>query len=219
MAQAMAHRSLGHTLTEVGADAGEVDRHLDSSLQLYLAAGDTIGVAEAHRAMVYTWTERRQYDRALDHAHQALASFEAIGHSSGQAGTTGDIGWALAQLGKYDEALTWAQRALALQQEPRDDLSAAHTSDTIGYIHYKLGDYGLAEDSYRQSLRLFRAAGAGRSTEASTLAGLGDVLLARGQRDAAAAAWQQALGLFTEADEQEAASVKARLGQLEAGPD
>jgi tetratricopeptide (TPR) repeat protein len=219
VAQALAHRSLGYALTVVGADAGEVDRHLDSSLQLYIAAGDTIGAGEAHRAMLYAWIERGQHDRALDHAHQALTCFEAAGYSFGQAGTTGDIGWTLALLGRYSEALTWAQRALALQQEPRDDLSAAHTSDTIGYIHYKLGDYGLAEDSYRQSLRLFRAAGAGRSTEASTLAGLGDVLLARGQRAAAAAAWQQALGLFTEADEQEAASVKARLGQLEAGPD
>jgi hypothetical protein len=63
---------------------------------------------------------------------------------------------------------------------------------------------------------LHRAAGGNRAEEASMLAGLGDVLLASGQQDAAAAAWQEALSLFTEADGQQAASVKARLAQLDA---
>jgi tetratricopeptide (TPR) repeat protein len=170
--------------------------------------------------LVSVWYGRGDCNRALDHAHRALACYEAIGHRFGQASGFNDIGYMLATLGKYEEALPSAQRALALlQQEPRDDVGAAATWDTIAYIQTKIGQYEQAEESYRRALELLRTLGGDRSEEAGILTRLGDVLLASGQPDAAAGAWQQALGLFTEADEQQAASVKARLGQLEAGPD
>jgi predicted negative regulator of RcsB-dependent stress response len=86
--------------------------------------------------------------------------------------------------------------------------------DTIAYIQTNLGQYGQAEQSWRRALELLRALGGDRSEEAGILTRLGDVLLASGQPDAAAQAWQQALGLFTGPEEKEAESVKARLAQL-----
>jgi len=213
-AQAHAHRSLGHALLLTGGADPDVDSHLDSALRLFAVLGDPLGEGETHRMLVSVWHHRGQYDRALGHAHQALASYEAIGHRFGQASSFNAIGWTLAVLGNYTEALVWAQRALPIQQEPRDDLGAAATWDTVGYIQHKLGQYGQAVVSYRHSLELIRALGGDRSEEASSLTGLGDALLSGGQPDAAATAWQQALGLFTEEDDQEAASVRARLAQL-----
>jgi predicted negative regulator of RcsB-dependent stress response len=68
--------------------------------------------------------------------------------------------------------------------------------------------------SFRRSLGLLHAAGGDRFEEAGIASRLGDSLLASGQPADAAEAWQQALGLYIELDDPEAASVRLRLAQL-----
>jgi tetratricopeptide (TPR) repeat protein len=211
-AQAQAHRVLGQSLVRAGADAGEVDTHLETALTLSHQAGDRTGEADTYATLDYVWSERGEHDRALHYARRGLACYETLGNQLGQAACLNSIGLSLIALSRYQEAIGWCERALAIQQKVGSPDSGA-TLDSLGVAYYKLGDHGRAMECYRQALVPYRVVG-DRFEEASTLANLGDAQLAAGQQEEARASWHQALGIFTALGHPVAAGVQARLAQL-----
>ena len=211
-AQAQAHRVLGQSLVRAGADAAEVDTHLESALALSHQVDDRAGEADTYATLDYVWSERGEHDRALAYARRALACYETLGNRLGQAACLNSVGLSLIALSRYQEALGWCERALAIQQDVGSPDSGT-TLDSLGIAYHKLGDHERAMECYRRALAHYRAVG-DRFEEAATLANLGDAQLAAGQQGEARASWQRALGIFTDLDHPVAAGVQARLAQL-----
>jgi tetratricopeptide (TPR) repeat protein len=76
--------------------------------------------------------------------------------------------------------------------------------DSLGYAEHHLGNLGEAAACYQRALTLHREAG-DRSTEAEALVHLGDTRQAAGDLGPAQEAWQQALAIFDELRNRDAA--------------
>lgn len=80
----------------------------------------------------------------------------------------------------------------------------------LDYAHHQAGQYRQAIDCYRHALTLLRD----RFHEAEIADRLGDAHLAVGDRDAARAAWNDAMTTFDEFDPAKATAVRAKLDAL-----
>jgi tetratricopeptide (TPR) repeat protein len=210
-AQAYAHRTLARVATRLGRDQ-DARTQLHHALDLYSQAGDLAGQACTHQILAMLWERQHMPDRALDHARQGLELCEAAGHRRGQAAASNAVGWYQAVLGDHQQALAFCRRALTLYQQLGDRDGEAHTWDSLGYA-YHLARQPQAVDCYRQALALFHEIG-DRYHEAASLAGLGDTHSAAGDRTAANAARQRALGILSGLRHTEAKALRQRLTQL-----
>ena len=212
--QARAHRTIGQAYCRLGRhDAAR--QHLSAATDIFADLGDLAG--QAHTCISLAWLDGRQGqpEALLKHVTLALALFRAAGHRSGQAGALNDIAWFHAQHGDPRQGQPHAEQALALYREIDNPHGEAQTLDTLGLIHQKLGDHHNAITCYAEAAARCREAG-DRYHEAETLTHLGDSHLAAGDTDAAERAWRQAVDIFTELDQPDAARVQAKLHQLTA---
>jgi len=100
-----------------------------------------------------------------------------------------------------DEALSMISRAVEL-----DPTSGAYL-DSLGWVYFRLGDLERAERYLREAARL-------EPHDPTVHEHLGDLHARRGERDAAAAAYRQALTMKFEEDGQEE-RIRAKLAELE----
>lgn len=90
------------------------------------------------------------------------------------------LGYTLAdRTDRYDEALKYIQRAIEL--EPDD----AAVVDSLGWVYYRMGDYDTSIKHLRRATEL--------SKDPEIAAHLGEVLWAKGEKDAAMKIWEKSL--------------------------
>jgi DNA-binding SARP family transcriptional activator/tetratricopeptide (TPR) repeat protein len=181
-------------------------------------AGNQLEQAHVHRNLANIWEQRGNPGKALDHARQALARYEAAGDRGGQADALNTVGWCHALLGNHKRALTACDQALLLHQEFGDSYGQANTWDSLGYAHHHLGRHDHAVGCYRNALDLYRRIGE-RLSEANTLARLGEAYVAAGNTHAAGHVWQQALTIFDELNQPDVNRMRTRLASLQDLPD
>jgi tetratricopeptide (TPR) repeat protein len=212
VAQANAHRNLAYAHGRLGRYP---EAHAQYRTALDLNDGSDPGeLAQVHQNLALLWGQQARFDRALDHAQQALALYLRAGSRSGQAYALNSAGWYHAQLGDHERALAHCEQALALFQRAGDHHGQAAVWDSLGYAHHHIGHHAQAVTCYRRALDLYRDLG-DRYNEADTLSSLGDVHHTAGNRTHARTAWQQALDILTDLDHPDAAQVRARLRRAE----
>ncbi|MBO1413745.1 tetratricopeptide repeat protein [Streptomyces sp. FH025] len=148
------------------------------------------------------WVRGRQgrHREALQHAREALALFQALGHDEHNdnniARELNAVGWYHALLGEYEEAIRHCEQALPVLRANGNRRGEAATWDSIGYAHHNLGRYRQALECYEQALDGYRFA-ADEYNQTEVLEHLADTHLALGHHAEARAALHRAADLLT----------------------
>ena len=214
-AEAGAHQRYGYVNGRLG-NYTVAYAHLALALDIHTVRGDHAGQAYVHNALAVTLNFQDRYEEGLDHARRALDLYTAIGDQSGRALALNSVGWFHAKLEDYQEALRFASEALGLFFDLGNQEGEASALDTLGYAQQHVGNYSEATRYYLEAIGLHRQIGS-RWGLAETLNHLGDTQYEAGSPDEARAAWEEALAILDDIRHPDAAGIRAKLSELEAG--
>ncbi|GIE96590.1 AfsR/SARP family transcriptional regulator [Paractinoplanes rishiriensis] len=207
--QVHGHRFLATAAIRLGR-LDEARTHLRQTIALAGELGAGPLAAFAHMTLAHSYAEQGEYDTALDSLGQAIALYRANGRRAGEADALSAAAWCHIQRGEHESALTICKQALVLDEEIGNLPGAAATWDSLGYARHHLGEYPDAIADYGRAIDLYRRLG-DRRGEADTLDRLGDTHDAAGDAKAARVAWQAAVDILDEQDQQGATDIHVKL--------
>src|SRR5438477_11433730 len=162
----------------------EADKAVRGARDLYLAAHDQRGVADAETGEAIALMFRGDYFSARQRYQEALEIHQSIGNRHSVAGEFHNLAEIALFLGDVRGALQKSQLALQTYQEVRDDNGMALAKIGLGDALFAQGKLFEARKMYEESLDTCRQNG-DRDREADALMGLGQVLRAQGDSRAA----------------------------------
>lgn len=133
-----------------------------------------------------------RYAQGKEFSERALAMFESLADTRGQANALANLGMNAISRGALDEALLLLQRGYALAAG--DEPCQGRCLNLIGVIHKQRGDFTRARDILSQALGIFRALGDPQRI-ASLDNNLGGVLRALDDLKGARACYEENLSL------------------------
>jgi tetratricopeptide (TPR) repeat protein len=216
-AQAVCNRLLAAACCDLG-DYEESARLFTESLTLYQRLGNRLGEAKVQHNLAVLAEGQGHYADMLGHAEQALSLYQTIGDKASEAAALNNVGWTYGLLGDYEQARVFCRQALALCTEVGHHWLEGYVWDSLGYAEHHMGNLGDAAACYQRALSLHREAG-DRFTEAEALAHLGETWQAAGQPTQARDIWHQALAIFDDLQNNDAADkVRAMLASADSHP-
>ena len=216
-AQAVSSRLLAAAYSDLG-DYDESSRLFTASLTLYQRLGNRLGEAKVQHNLAALAEAQGRYADVLGHAEKALSLYQAIGDKASEAAALNNVGWTHCLLGDYEQARALCRQALALCTEVGHHWLEGYVWDSLGYAEHHLGNLGEAASCYQRALSLHRETG-DRFTEAEALAHLGETCQATDQPAQARDAWLQALAIFDDLQNSDAADkVRAMLASTDGQP-
>jgi len=184
-------------LLEKAGRLDEADKAVHGARDLYLAAHDQRGVADAETGEAIALMFRGDYFSARQLYQEALAIHQSIGNRHSVAGEFHNLSEIALYLGDVRGALQKSQEALQTYQEVRDDNGMALAKIGLGEALFAEGKLFDARKMYEESLDTCRQNG-DRDREADALMGLGKVLRAQGDSHAAWESETRAKEVFQE---------------------
>jgi predicted ATPase/DNA-binding SARP family transcriptional activator len=139
------------------------------------------------------------FARAEELHNEALALWQSLNSTVGEARALSGIGTVAAHRGDYANARCFHERALELSRKAGDTAGAARTLDRLGTVARHQGDLSRAKAAYAESLALFQQNG-DLVNASIVLSNLGEVLHRHGEAEQAAEHFEQALRLARELD-------------------
>jgi len=192
----------------------EADKAIHGARDLYLAAHDQRGVADAETGEAIALMFRGDYFSARERYGDALGIHQKIGNMHSVAGEFHNLAEIALFLGDVRGALQKSQLALQTYQEVRDDNGMALAKIGLGDALFAQGKLFEARKMYEESLDTCRQNG-DRDREADALMGLGQVLRAQGDSRAAWESEIRAKEVFQEiGNKMPEARAELRLAQL-----
>jgi len=117
---------------------------LDEAIACYTKSIELGPTAEAHTFLGWTYSFKRQYERAIEECRRAIAVDPTFGNPYN------DIGAYLIELGRLDEAIPWFEKAIeASRYDPRH-----FPHFNLARIYVKRYEYGKAIRHLREALEL-----------------------------------------------------------------
>jgi len=212
--QAVSTRLLAVACSELN-DYDESSRLFTASLALYQRLGNNLGEAKVQFNLAVLAEGQGRYADVLEHAGKALRLYQAIGDKASEATALNNIGWTHGLLGDYEQARAFCRQALDLCTEVGHRWLEGYVWDSLGYAEHHLGDFSEAAACYQRAISRHRETG-DRSTEAESLISLGETCQAADKLAQAREAWQQALAVFDDLRNHDAADkVRAMLTNTE----
>lgn len=157
----------------------EVDKVAREASDLYSAAHDRKGVADAETVEAIALMLKGDYFSARKRYQGALVIHQDIGNEHSVAGEFDNLGEISLYLGDIRGALQKFQEALQTYQEVRDDNGVALAKIGLGEASFWRGKIAQAHKMYEEALETCRQNG-DRDREAEALMGLGQTLRAEG---------------------------------------
>jgi len=192
-------------------------RLLDDALDCYLRAlrvrreiGDRWGEGLTLNNLGELYWEFGRLDDALDCHQQALALFRGARDRHGEGITLDNLGATYRKLGRAADALSCLRQALDLFREAGDRRGEGMALHNLGETYYLLRRLVEAVTHYQQAILVHQQAG-DRHGEAVTLRDLGNAFADAGQPGPARKSWRQALAIFEDLSDPQAAEVRASL--------
>ena len=193
---------------------GEADKAVREARDLYLAAHDQRGVADAETGEAIALMLRADYFSARQRYQEALAIHQNIGNIHSVAAEFHNLGEISLFLGDVRGALQKHQDALQRYQEVRDNNGVALAKIGVGDALFAEGKLFEARKMYEESLDTCRQNG-DKDREAEALMGLGQVLRAQGNSNGAWESEARAKEVFQEVgNKAPEARAELRLSQL-----
>jgi DNA-binding SARP family transcriptional activator len=214
--QAEALRSLGLLNERLGRQAVATDQ-LTDTLDLYRRLGD--GFSEAHVLSALGRVQQRP-DRLWEAAGQLernLVLLRQTGDRTGEAYALTDLAGVYRHQNRLDEAVCHLETAVTSLRDIGDRASEAEALNDLGVILHIRGLTEEARTRHTWALILAREIG-DRYEQARAHDGIAVAHRAAGDVELARRHWRQALDLCTVLGVRDAEQVRARLGDLPAGP-
>jgi len=162
----------------------EADQAVHGARDLYLAAHDQKGVADAKTGEAIALEFRGDYLSARERYQEALAIHQSIGNMHSVAAEFHNLSEIALYLGDVRGALEKSQEALQIYREVRDDNGMALAKRGLGDALFVEGKIFEARKMYEESLDTCRQNG-DRDREAEAMMGLSEVLRTQGDSHAA----------------------------------
>jgi class 3 adenylate cyclase/tetratricopeptide (TPR) repeat protein len=163
-----------------------------------LALGEQIGapaaIARSQHALGMLYSQRGEYDAALEWLGHARDGWAALDDAGGQAQALVAIGMVYWRQGEYGQARAQLEAGLAPARAQGDRATAARALNNLGNVVSDQGDYAAARMLYDESLALWRALG-DKVGIAMTLNNLGGIALEQGEYAAARMLYDESLAL------------------------
>ena len=174
---------------------------LNEALPMEQRSSSLFGQATTLNTLGRVYTDLGQEDQALSSLNQALPMWRAIGQQTGEANALSYIGKVYNNLGQHDQALKYLNQAMAIWQSlnaPGGTPSPPGGGSSPGLLAGRLRE--RIEAARREAMSGLTAS-ASIIGEAGTLDNLGRTYTDEGQGLEALKYFNQALPLFTEANE------------------
>jgi DNA-binding winged helix-turn-helix (wHTH) protein/tetratricopeptide (TPR) repeat protein len=192
----------------------EVEQAVHEAKQLYIAANDRRGVAEATTIGAIGLRNEGDNLGAKRAYEEALTLYRQIGYRSGLAAENDNIGDTLIYLGDLPGALRSYEAALAIYREVGDKNGQALAKNGLGDVFLALGYREKAKEMYKGSLDICLQIG-NRGRQAGALEGMGRAHGLEGDLRQARNEEMEARAIFEEiGDKTEVAHVDFRLAEL-----
>jgi tetratricopeptide (TPR) repeat protein len=139
-------------------DYAAAQRSAESALALAEAAGLDLGVGNAHTTLASISTETRDFADALEHLHEADASYErALGkYSNYGAGAQNQYGSVYEEMREHKQAISHHKRAIAIYERVygREHPYTAIAYTSLGTSYDNASEYDLALHAYVLALSI-----------------------------------------------------------------
>ena len=152
----------------------EVESPVREAKQLYTAANDRAGAAEASTIGAIALENKGDYLGAKKSYEEVLALYREIGKRTGQAAENINIGEILVSLGDLEGARRGYEAAFSIYQEVGDQNGEALAENGLGDLYLALGNHQKAKEMYQSSIGICRRIG-NPAREAGALSGLGRI--------------------------------------------
>ena len=206
----LSHRAI------VGARTGRPDEALDllrESLPLRREINDRRGEAATLGNIGNILNDLGRPAEALPFILDSAAIHREIGDNLGEAMSLGNIGYIYERQGRHQDMIEVSEQALPLFQALGDLPGEARALCNLAAAHTRLRHGEPAIAYGRRALDAGRSCGA-RDIEALALRDLGHAYRDQGQPELALACWRDALRIFQQIGDPEAADVQALIGGL-----
>lgn len=174
----------------------------NSALEIFRSVGDRHSEAIANNSLAEAYEQLKDPQRALIHYQEALRLFESINAVNGIAPTTCLVAHGHFLNGHLDEALTFYQRCLDLSHKAGMGRTEAGALNEIAGVYASQQRYKLAFAQQRKAQKFYKKTGDQRGL-ARALNVEGDISIQAGQNKRAFGAYQRALTLSQESEEQD----------------
>jgi eukaryotic-like serine/threonine-protein kinase len=197
----------------------EVAEAVREAKQLYTAANDPRGVAEATTIGAIGLRNQEDYLGAKKAYEEALVLYRQIGYRSGLAGENDNIADTLIYLGDLEGALRSYNTALSIYREIGDQNGQALAENGLGDVFLAMGNHERAKQMYQSSIEICLEIG-NKGRQAGALTGMGRIHAQEGNITEARNEETRARALFDQiGDKTEVAHVDMALAELLAEED
>jgi DNA-binding winged helix-turn-helix (wHTH) protein/tetratricopeptide (TPR) repeat protein/TolB-like protein len=192
----------------------EVEAAVREAKQLYIAANDRGGVAEATTLGAIALKNQGDYLGAKKDYEEVLVLYRQIGNRTGLAAENDNIGDILVYLGDLEGARHGYEAALAIYHELGDQNGEALAKNGLGDVFLAMGNHRKAMEMFEGSLEICGRIG-NRGRQAGALDGKARVHRLQGDLAQAHKEETEARAIFEEiGDKTEVAHVDLRLAEL-----
>jgi len=206
----------GLGLAYAGRQPGQAIDCFQQALRVRQEIGDRLGAGAVLDNLGAAYWDLRKFDEGLDCFRQALAIAREIGNQYSEVIALNNLGEGLHRLGRFTDAVPCHQKALTVAREMGYHMSEAVALNNLGESYHSMSQLDSARDCFTGALAVRQRIG-DRHGEAHTLRELGNLLHEAGQPAQARRAWRHAVAILDELGAPEAAELRLRLDEAEAG--
>ena len=127
---------------------------LQAELQTYLEQNDDIGASRLHSKLAFTFWNRGNNDKAIEHFNQALLLNQKINNQNAIASINSYLGIIYSDMGKNERALEYLQKALNLKKKFKDKKAIVAEYINIAVVYDQSNDHQQAISVLQEALNL-----------------------------------------------------------------
>ncbi len=121
----------------------QMNKELDTAVELYKKSIEAYPLAEAHTFLGWTYSWMGKLEDAIAECHKAIAIDPTFGNPYN------DIGAYLLRMGQIDESITWFERALHASRYE----SYCYPHMNLGRVYEMKRNWLRAQNHYREAIR------------------------------------------------------------------
>lgn len=149
--RALSYHSLGVSNFYTGQYYEALENYR-TSLDIYRALNDTVGVARIYGNIAGVYYDQGNYVVALEYLHKNIAMKEALGDEASLARAYDNAAILQMRIGRFDEAKSLVKKSLEIALLIRDHLEEAECYENLGNIEHEVGNPVEALRWYEKAL-------------------------------------------------------------------
>jgi tetratricopeptide (TPR) repeat protein len=162
----------------------------EKSLQIETLTNDSIGMAQSYQNIALIFGNRNKFDIQRSYFQKALDIYLLQDDKKSVADILLNLGVAATRLEDYDSTIRYYNDALKTYQQLNDSNRIASVQYNMGCLYLRTKDYSKANDYFTEATSIFEELG-DKTGMIHAYTGLGDILAAQGNKNAAIEMYMQ----------------------------